>query len=597
MIHYRIGHSFLEALEKADISIPAVCGGRGKCGKCKIKILNDQMPHTINEKMKLTSQEMEEGIHLACQIAPDNELEVEIVDTEVIGNLKKLSYGLPVECEVDHHLMKLYVELNSPSLENPVDDLNNLEFGICGNQKKLSIPIFLLQSLSNFLRKNDFKLTLVMSDTHVINIEAGDTRRRSYGLAFDLGTTSIAGMLIDMNTGDHLAICAETNPQHIYGADVISRLNYAVNEPGGLGKLQGLVIKSFNQMIDHLTKEAGVNIREIYEICVAGNSIMNHLFLGVNPQYIGESPYIPTYRTCQSFNAEEIGLTLLPKAPVTVLPNISGYVGGDITGFILAHKLHQRDEICLGIDIGTNGEIVLGSRECLYACSAAAGPAFEGGHISCGMRAATGAIEKVTFAEDSIYYEVIDDVEPIGICGTGLVDLTAELLRLGIIDRTGKICRPEEIHFAYHQKRIFETEHGFAYMLVSPQDKLNKKPLLIHQKDIRELQLAKGAFAAGIKILMKEAKIAENDINTIYIAGAFGMYINKYNAQFIGLIPRSIDPDRVIFVGNAASIGAKKFLLSMKSRAEAQQIVKKTRYIELSARLDFQNEFAEAMFF
>lgn len=590
------GINLITAAKNVDIILPVVCGRKAKCGKCKIKILQEQIPYTRDEEMMLTSQEISNGIHLACQINVDKDLEVEILSVEYPEKIRLLTYGRQVHYDIDDHLKKRYVELKPPKLDNPLDDLFNLETNLLQDHKELHLPLSLLQNLSTFLRKNDFKATFVLSNGQIVNIESGDTTPRSFGLAFDIGTTTVAGTLIDLRSGQDLAVRAKTNPQHIYGADVITRLNFSVNEPGGLGKLQNMIIETINEIIEELIAETDVNFREIYEMSLAGNTIMNHIFLGVNPQYIGESPYIPTFREGQTYTAEELGLTLLPKAQVSILPNISGYIGGDITGFILAYDLNKKDKITLSIDIGTNGEIILGSCNRLLCCSAAAGPAFEGGHISCGMGAIPGAIEKIVFDEENIYFQVIGDIAPKGICGTGLIDLVAEMLKFGIIDQNGKICSADEVKFKWYQDRIIENEKGANFIIIPAQQMVNNEPLVITQKDVRQLQLAKAAIYAAIKILMRELSISEKEIEEILIAGAFGSYINKFNAQLIGLIP-NITPEKVHFVGNAASIGAKKFLLSESGREQAKQIINFAQYIELSMREDFQNEFAEAMFF
>lgn len=591
------GTNLIETAKKADIIIPNICGNKGKCGKCKVKIVQKQLSFTRQEELLLSPEERESGIHLACQVNLTDDIIVEIISEEKITTTSFLTYDIAETYEIDEHLKKYYLELSEPDIDNMLDDSRNLENNILPETINLFIPLQVLQNLSTFLRKNDFKVTVTVENNQVINIEPGDTSRRLLGVAIDLGTTTIVGSLVNMQTGKILAVKAKTNPQSIYGADVISRVNFSLSEPGGLVKLQTLVIETINEIIEELCEAADAKFREIYEMSLAGNTIMNHLFLGVNPQYIAEAPYIPAYRTSQKFKAEELGLALLPRGPVSTLPNISGYVGGDITGFILACDLHNRQKITLGIDIGTNGEIVLGSNDRLICCSTAAGPAFEGGQISCGMRAMEGALDKYFIDDEQVFFHVIGDVEPKGICGTGLIDIVAELVRVGIVDETGKIVAPESFEGAeWLKKRIVKNDKNYDFILVGEGDNGAKQKLLLMQQDIRELQLAKGAVAAGITILVKELGIEIETIEEILIAGAFGSYLNKYNAQKIGLIP-DISPDKIKFVGNAASMGAKKFLLSKKARVEAEQIINTTEYIELSMRLDFQEIFAEKMFF
>jgi uncharacterized 2Fe-2S/4Fe-4S cluster protein (DUF4445 family) len=590
------GTNLVEAAQKADIIIPGFCGNRGKCGKCKVKILQKKIPHTVQEKLTLSPEERSFGIHLACQISVTTDLLVEVISEEKIQTTTFLTYDLAESFAVDHHLKKYYLELTNPDIENLLDDSFNIETHIKSKHAELNIPLVLLQNLSTFLRKNNFKVTIAVENNRVINIEAGDTSHKLLGVAFDLGTTTIVGSLVNMITGQILAVAARTNPQSTYGADVISRVNYSISEPAGLVKLQTIVIKAINEIIEELCESSGIKFRAIYEMSLAGNTIMNHLFLGVSPQFIAEAPYIPAYRKSQKFMAEELGIAMFPRGFVATLPNISGYVGGDITGFILACDLHNREKITLGIDIGTNGEIVLGSKDRLICCSTAAGPAFEGGQISCGMRATAGALDKFFIDEKQAFYHVIGDVEPKGICGTGLIDVVAEMRRVGIIDETGRIIAPDQFNGAEWLKyRIVANDKNYDFILVNEIDGA-KQALKLKQQDVRELQLAKGAMAAGIEILMKELGIGIDQIEEILIAGAFGSYLNKYNALKIGLLP-DISPDKIKFVGNAASMGAKKFLLSQKARKEAGEIIKTTQYLELSTRLDFQEIFAEQMFF
>ncbi|MDZ7376571.1 MAG: ASKHA domain-containing protein, partial [candidate division KSB1 bacterium] len=589
------GTNLLEAAQRADIFVPNFCGSRGKCGKCKVKLVQSTLPYTAQEEVALTPEERSQGIHLACQIAVNNDLIVEVIREENLKTTRFLTYDLAEQLEVDHHLKKYYLELPKPELQHLRDDVTNIIDHIQQDARAV-MPLVLLQSLSTFLRKNDFKITVTLDGNQIINIEAGDTSQRLFGVAIDLGTTTIVGSLVNMLTGQILAVASRTNPQSIHGADVISRVNFCISEPGGLGKLQTLAIEAINEIIEELCENSGEKFRDIYELSLAGNTIMNHLFLGANPQFIAEAPYTPAYRRSQKFRAEELGIAILPRGSVITLPNISGYVGGDITGFILACKLHQQDKVTLGIDIGTNGEIVLGSKEKLICCSTAAGPAFEGGQISCGMRAMEGAIDKYVIDEAGVFYHVIGNVDPRGVCGTGLVDVVAELLSAGIVDETGRIVAPEQFHgLDWLKKRILPNDKNYDFALVNGEDGA-RQMIKIKQQDIRELQLAKGAMAAGIEILMKELGISVDQIEQVFIAGAFGSYLNKYNALKIGLLP-AISPEKIHFVGNAASLGAKKFLLSQRARDEAEYIINTTHYIELAGRQDFQEIFAEKMFF
>jgi uncharacterized 2Fe-2S/4Fe-4S cluster protein (DUF4445 family) len=590
------GTNLIEAAHQAGITIPTFCGNRGKCGKCRVKILQPDVGFSTQEQIMLSPEERSLGIHLACQIEINQDLTVEIIREEKISTTPFLTYDLAEALEVDHHLRKYFVELSRPDLGDLIDDVANIGRHLPATDRPIFVPLPILENLPVFLRKNDFRMTVAIANGTVLSLETGNTSARLFGVAIDLGTTTIVGSLIDMSTGAVLGVAARTNPQVIHGADVISRVNFCVAEPGGQRKLQSLAIQAINEIIEELCEQTGTKFREIYELSLAGNTIMNHLFLGVNPQYIAEAPYVPAYRSSQHFAAEELGLAMLPRGTVSVLPNISGYVGGDITGFILACNLHRRDQITLGIDIGTNGEIVLGSKEKLICCSTAAGPAFEGGQISCGMRAMQGAIDKYVIDENGIFYHVIGNVEPRGICGTGLIDVAAELRTAGIIDESGRIIAPEQFRGPdWLKKRILSNDKSYDFSLANGEDGV-RQMVKIKQQDIRELQLAKGAVAGGIEILMKELGITVDQIEQVLIAGAFGSYLNKYNALKIGLLP-AIPAEKIHFVGNAASLGAKKFLLSRHARAEAETIINTTNYIELAARQDFQEIFVDKMFF
>ncbi|OQX88432.1 hypothetical protein B6D60_02250 [candidate division KSB1 bacterium 4484_87] len=590
------GTDLIDAAEKANIIIPSPCGRIGKCGKCKVKITNVELPFTLQEEYWLTPDEREQGVHLACQVKVHTPLVVETISEEKATETKILTYDLATDFDIDNHLQKKYVDFQTPTLENQIDDFKNLKTSALGDNNAVDLPLAIFQNLPSFLRKNEFRATVVLENNHILALESSDTSERLFGVAFDLGTTTIVGSLVNMYNGEILAIAARTNPQAKHGADVISRVKYATSEPGGLGKLQSSVVESINEIIDELCEKSSVSFREIYELSLAGNTIMNHLFLGVSPRYIAEAPYIPAFRQSQRFHAEELGITIQPRGSVVTLPNISGYVGGDIVGFILASSIHKADKITLGIDIGTNGEIVLGNKERLLCCSAAAGPAFEGGQISSGMRATEGAIDKVTLGNDQVFYHVIGDTDPKGICGTALVDAVAELLRVGIINETGRIVVEETAKFPdWLQEKIVSAEKKIAFNIADT-NRQDRVAVQITQQDIRELQLGKGAIAAGIEIMCKELGISTSDIEEILIAGAFGSYLNKNNARAIGLIP-NVPLERVKYVGNAASLGAKKFLLSKRERDEAEKIIRQTEYIELSSRLDFQEVFAEKMFF
>lgn len=595
-IHVEPQTTLFDAALQAGFFVQSFCGGKGICGKCKVKILNHQIPHTPQEISLLTSEERSEGIHLACQVKINHPLDIEVLSYGIEDETQILSSSSRIHLALDCNIEKIHLKIPKPNLKTQLADHEAL-LNVLRWPDPIEIPLTILKTLPDKIRNYDFDVSVAIANGHLLSIEKGDTTSRKYGIAFDLGTTTIVGILVNLNDGENLTIAARRNPQSIYGADVISRINYCATHSEGLAKLQNLALKALNEIIDELIEKTSVTREDINEISVAGNAIMNHLLLGVDPRAIANTPYVPAYKRTQTVRAKELGLNVLPQALVYTLPNISGYVGGDINALILAFEIHQSDKMTLALDIGTNGEIVLGSKERLLACSAAAGPAFEGGHISSGMRAESGAIDKITMHNGDLQYHVIGDISPVGICGTALIDVTCLMLQNHIIDSTGRIVDPNNNNIPLAlRRRIIQDETNNHFQLASSNETQTNQPILITQRDIRELQLAKGAIAAGIEILLDEMGIHENDVKQVLIAGAFGNYIDKNNTLSIGLIP-NIDPQIVSFVGNSASLGAKKFLLSKAARKESQRINDFVEYIELSGHPAFQEKFIEAMLF
>jgi len=605
------GPSILEALEKAGISIDTPCGGKGICGKCKVLINKGITAAASIEKEFLSEEEIEKGFRLACQtkVFKDSIIEIpleirldfnNVFSSKLKGDIHHIKKGF----SIDSDLRKVFLNLEKPSLDDQRSDWERIKDGLSlkkiKNVSNLKIPVEILKKIPNLIRKADFKVTVTILNNEIIDIENGDTTKSSYGMAFDVGTTTLAGYLINLRTGKELSAVAKTNPQIIYGEDVISRIEFVQKQKNGLEKLQKEVVNALNEIIRETTQKAKINKKNIYETVIVGNTCMHHLFLGLNPINLAPSPYIPVIKESLSLKAKDIpGLSLNPTANICMLPNISAFVGADILAGILSSFMWREGKTILFVDLGTNGEIVLGSRERLWACSAAAGPAFEGSRISSGMRAMEGAIDKVKIVNKFIAYRVIKDVKVRGICGSGLIDLIAELLKLGLINKSGKLidreeCKPElseEI-----RKRIIKGPKGNKFLLVKGKETESGNPIFLTQKDIREVQLAKAAIYTGIKILLKEVNVSPEDIQEVLLAGAFGNFIDKESAIRIGLIPQ-LSLGRVKCIGNAAGTGAEIALLSERMREKCRKIAKKVKYIELSSSPDFQEEFTEAMFF
>ncbi|MCD5390532.1 ASKHA domain-containing protein [candidate division NPL-UPA2 bacterium] len=587
--------SIIEAAARAGMVIESPCGGNGVCGKCLVEVKEGRSEPTAVEKKIITEKDLKKGIRLACQSKIFGPSHIHIPLNSRFSAQRIVTAGLEERKEVKPAVWKVYLDLPKPSLKHQRADLELIRQSL---PHEFRADIYIIRRLSQLLRESDFKVTCVFSDTELISVEKGDTFKDNYGLAFDLGTTTVVGTLLDISSGQDLAVSARMNPQVVHGDDVISRINFIKSEREGLRKIHLEMVEVVNEMIEELTGRAGVSRENIYKMTVVGNSTMQHLFLEVSPENLGSIPFSPVIKEGVEVKAKKLGLEINPDGSAFLFPNIAGFVGGDTVSVILASGLFRSEEIKLAVDIGTNGEIVLGNRDRLITASTAAGPAFEGGRISRGMRASPGAIEKVIMDED-VKVNVVGDAAPSGICGSGLIDVMAEMLKIGIIDESGRILSRDQLKGKVSDSILNRIVSGNGYnhfLLVEEKLTQHNSPILITQKDVRELQLAKGAIAAGIKILEKELGIKDEDISQVLLAGAFGNFIRRSNAKRIGLIP-NLPSDRIKFIGNAASSGAKLALLSRDLKEEVESISKETDYIELSARADFQEEFAMAMGF
>ena len=605
------GTTALEALERAGINIDTPCGGKGICGKCKILINTGITTATPIEEELLSEEEIKKGFRLACQAKLFKDTIIEVpseirLDFKGVfsSNLKGDIHRIKKNFALDSNLKKVFLGLEKPSLDDQRSDWERIKDGLSlkkiENISNLKISLPILKKIPLLIRKADFKITVTICNDEIMDLESDNTAKKSYGMAFDIGTTTVVGYLIDLGSGEELSAVAKTNPQIIHGDDVISRIGFAQQPKGGLEKLQKEIVITLNEIIRETTQKAEIDKSNIYETVIVGNTCMHHLFLGLNPIHLAPSPYIPVIKESLSLKVKDIpGLSLNPAANIYMLPNISAFVGADILAGILSTSMWREDKTILLVDLGTNGEVVLGLKKKLWACSVAAGPAFEGARISSGMRAAEGAIDKVKIDNKFIIYKVIEDGKVRGICGSGLIDLIAELLKLGLINKSGKLIGREEGNSELSEeirKRIIKGQKGNKFLLVKGKETENGKPLYLTQRDIREVQLAKAAIFAGIKILLKEVNIPLEDIQEILLAGAFGNFIDKKSAVRIGLLP-NLPLKKIESVGNAAGRGAEITLCSNKMREVSEEISKKVKYVELSSRPDFQEEFIKAMIF
>ena len=604
------GTTILEALEKVGININTPCGGKGVCGKCKVLVVEGITTASI-EKELLSEGEIEKGFRFACQtkVFKDSIIEIPLeirldFNNVFSSKLKGDTHHIKKSFSIDSDLRKVFLDLEKPSLDDQRSDWERIKDGLSlkkiENILNLKVPIEILKKIPDLLRKSDFKITITLQNNEIIDIESGNTVKNSYGIAFDIGTTTVAGYLVDLESGIELSAAAKTNPQVVYGDDVISRVGFAQQNKDGLLKLQKEIVNTLNGIIKETAQRAKISSDNIYKMSIAGNTCMQHLLLGLNPSYIASSPYIPVIKEDLSIKTKDIPkLILKPNTNIYMLPNISAYVGADIAAGILATCMWKKEKNILFLDLGTNGEIVLSARGKLWACSTAAGPAFEGARISSGMRAAEGAIDKVKMDHKSFAYSVIKDDKVRGICGSGLIDLIAEMLRLGLINKSGRLTDREGCNAELGEeirKRIIKGQKGNKFLLVEGKETENGDPVFLTQKDIREVQLAKAAIFAGIKILLKEVNILPEDIQEILLAGAFGNFIDKESARRIGLIPY-LSLKKIKSVGNTAGRGAEIALLSEKMKKVCRDTAREVQYVELSSRSDFQDEFMDAMFF
>ncbi len=613
-VEVELGTNLLEAAKKAGIKIESLCGGKGTCGKCRLIVKSgaENLNAPTQEELgairngKFSQALLDNGYRFACAAKVENNKKFfsgSAIDGHVImtvpaesrlGAQKILVEGFEKGVKIDPLIKKYFVELPKPTLEDATPDFERIVNALSGRGLgNLSIGYGAIKELPDSLRKSDWKATCaIWKNAEIISIEPGDTVKRKFGLAVDIGTTTVVGYLIDLNDGKLVSVGSLLNPQIPLGEDVITRITYCIQNANGLDKINKVVVDGLNDIIEEACAKARVNANEIYEIAIVGNTAMHHLFLKLNPKFLALSPFTPVVKGGMEVKAWELGLKVNPGANVHTLPVIAGFVGADTVGVLLSTNMYKEPELTLATDIGTNGEIMLGNKESMEVCSAAAGPAFEGAHLSQGMRGVPGAIEKISIDPETLDVDcgTIDDLPPRGICGSGIVDALAEMFLSGALLRTGNI------NANVKNQRIRRTKNGLEFVLVwADEAAKGVGDIVVTQGDVREIQLAKAAIYAGAKIMMERRQVEERDIERVYLAGAFGTYIDKSSAKVIGLYP-DVPVERVKSVGNAAGMGAKHALISREKREDAEAIAKKTSYLELTIAPQFKDEFIAAMY-
>ena len=592
------GTTILEAAAGVGLVIDTPCGGAGTCGKCRLQVAQGAAEPTEAEAKAFSAEQLDEGWRLACQNRVTGPMVVHVPGESLFGGEHQIARDSTVggPAELQPTIRKVHVDLQPPTLDDPLPDLLRLE----AQTGPFNVDLSVLREVPARLRGLDFKGTAVLSDHRLIDLEAGDTTGQCYAVAVDIGTTTMAASLLNLCSGRELAVVSRMNPQVTYGDDVLSRIRHSSSCPDCLEQLRRVVAGEVADMVGELCKQADIDSRHIYEIAFAGNTTMQHLLCGADPTPLGEVPFAPAYGRGLLLSADQLDIPINPHAMAYVFPIIGGFVGGDTVAGMLATQIDTLEGPVLMVDIGTNGEIVLAHDGQLLAASTAAGPAFEGARISCGMRGMPGAIEKVVL-DDDVQLGVIGDVAPAGLCGSGLIDLAAELLRVGIVSSSGRMLTGEDLPTDMPPalaRRVRVGENGAAnFVLTASTAGTPGASLSITQKDIRELQLGCGAIRAGVSILLKRAGLRPADLKTILIAGGFGGFIRRDKAQRIGLLPPEVDHQRIHYVGNVSLAGARWALLSLAARKHAEQLARRVRHVELAVDSDFQMEFAEAMIF
>ena len=597
------GKTILEAARELGEDLESICGGRLTCGKCKVRIEAGSSSGLPNQKEveHLGERAIAEGYRLACATTIEGDLLLYI--PEEGRSSKKVVAKAAKQRTIDLKtaIRKYYVELTPPTLESPLGDWERLseELAHHFNLNGLTIDYYTLGHLSKTLRQADWKVTFsVWHNRKVIAVEPGLVEQ-SYGLAIDIGTTTLAGYLCDLRSGEVIATEAALNPQVRYGEDVISRFAYATESPQGLERLHDAVLDGLNEMVLRLASAVMISPEDISEVTIVGNTAMHHLFLKLDPQHLGRAPFTPTLHSPLDISARHLSLKINPAANVHILPVEAGFVGADNVGVLIAEELYAQEEITLILDIGTNGEIALGNRERLLTASCAMGPALEGAHIKFGMRATAGAIEKVSIDPNSleVKFKVVGNkrwndqsgkVKARGICGSGIIDAIAEMLSAGIIKPSGTFDT------TIGSPRLLLRQKRPEFIIARAEETTLGQEITVSQGDVREVQLAKAALYAGAKVLM--SKLGINHADRVILAGAFGLHIDQEKALRMGLFPAS-DLDRVYSVGNAAGEGARLALLNMDKRQQAAKVARQVEYVELTVEPSFSDEFIKAMTF
>ncbi|HEV8308042.1 MAG TPA: ASKHA domain-containing protein [Methylomirabilota bacterium] len=595
------GTPLLRAAHAHGVDITATCGGRGRCTSCRVKVVAGCVPPpTINDELQLGSDLVREGYRLACQCVPAEAATVQIAPPlderafQILG--AEGDRTALARATLESGIVKRVVRVELPREEaHQTSDLEQL--GHATGLAPATVPLDVVRALPAVLREAKGEVTVTTFLGEPLAVERGDTTAMAFGLAVDVGTTSVVTTLLELASGEVMASVSSLNPQAVFGGDLMSRIAFAQWNPANLRKLQSRILGLLNQQVDELLERSGVLPQWIYKVTVVGNTCMHHMLLGIDPTHVGLAPYAPVLRHPMVLPARALHLKVNPEARVCLLPIVAGFVGADAVAVALATRIYASPVVRAAVDIGTNGEVLMGTRERLMACSAPAGPALEGAQIRHGMRAAVGAIDRVWLDGDTIRYHVLGNGAPQGICGSGLIDAIAVALDAKLIDWTGliRIEAREELP-APHRTRLEMRGEDRVLILVPRGEAAGGGEIVLSQDDVRQVQLAKGAIGGGIRMLQHVLRVPDAELAELMLAGGFGNYLSIESARRIGLIP-ALPLERIRYVGNAAALGAQLALVSEPERVRAEGLARSIEHVSLASHPDFQDIFVDCMNF